>query len=577
MLGDESWKEMVEEAVGDDENLQKELVVSVAQYGELSEALRWAIFYSIDKSEWPYSLQLLDENKLPDSVPLSPSTEDWDQDNSSKVEFHKYPLPLDTIILVDNIQKFENFLDTGLEGIDLVGIDCEWKPSFGGQCNELALMQIATRKAVYVIDVVNLAHKEPHMWQDLGKHLFNNCDILKLGFNMSSDIHMIRSALPHVNFNPKHLGFLDLCTLWKHIEKYPKVRFPYEVKSGGLSLTTLVCLSLGHDLDKSEQFSNWEKRPLRDTQIYYAGLDAYCLIQVYDVIKECFGRVNCSFDDLCYSLVQHEKSPRKKTKKNHHRRKNADDDMVQPPSPHIESVEAHEIKVVCDTMLQGLGKNLRRCGIDTVILENDQDHKECARYAIDEKRYILTKKGPFKVLNGYVPAGHCLNVNSNHVDEQLQEVLDFYKVKVTKDHVFSRCQACNGNSFVKVPRETMLALYNVTTPKFGPPCYFEDEASGLTSDEDFDDFTGSAYSEPSYSPSRSFGNPSANRKWEIHENIDVERCQTKLGIPIKIDLVPLPVIYNYDIFYICEECGKIYYDGTHLERVLTGRLQGIVQ
>lgn len=65
--------------------------------------------------------------------------------------------------------------------------------------------------------------------------------------------------------------------------------------------------------------------------------------------------------------------------------------MVQPPSPHAHSVSPGSLKVVCDTMLQGLGTSLRSCGVDTVILENYQDHMECVRLAQDQNRYILTR------------------------------------------------------------------------------------------------------------------------------------------------------------------------------------------
>lgn len=37
-------------------------------------------------------------------------------------------------------------------------------------------------------------------------------------------------------------------------------------------LSKLVSLCLGVSLDKSEQFSNWDRRPLRDAQKYYAGM-----------------------------------------------------------------------------------------------------------------------------------------------------------------------------------------------------------------------------------------------------------------------------------------------------------------
>ncbi|XP_050295800.1 exonuclease mut-7 homolog [Anthonomus grandis grandis] len=574
-FGDESWKEMVQEAVGEEDKLKIELIVGVAQYGEFAEALRWAHFYNIDRKDWPYNVRMLEENRLPHTETFQLPAEDWDEPAENKIQYHQYSRSPDTIILVDEPLSFENFLDS-LEGVDVVGIDCEWKPSFGGGHSELALLQIASRKSVFVIDIVNLGHKMPHLWLELGKFLFNNCDILKLGFGLSSDLHMIRQALPNLNLNAKQIGFLDLCMLWKHVEKYPKIVLPYEVKTGGASLSTLVHHCLGHPLDKSEQFSNWEKRPLRQSQIEYAGLDAYCLIEVYDVLKKCFEDANCPFDDICFNLIQHEKSPKKKAKKgrNLNKTKREENITAQPPSPHAKQIEAHELKIVCDTMLQGLGKNLRRCGVDTAILENNQDHKECVKYAIDEKRYIVTRGASFTMLNGYVPSGHCYRVKSDQVDEQLQEVLDYYKVIVTKQHVFSRCMACNGNSFAKVPKETVQALYEKSAAsKYGPDLDDEgDEATGFTSDEDFDDV--------GYGLGKSSGRPDygSSRKWDLYtdERIDIGLCQTRLGAQIGIRQVPPAVINSYDFFYICEECGKVYYDGSHFERVLQGKLQGIV-
>lgn len=67
------------------------------------------------------------------------------------------------------------------QNVNLIGIDCEWKPSFGVQRNELALMQIATRTDVFIIDVIKLGTVVSCLWQEVGMILFNNCDILKLG------------------------------------------------------------------------------------------------------------------------------------------------------------------------------------------------------------------------------------------------------------------------------------------------------------------------------------------------------------------------------------------------------------
>lgn len=65
--------------------------------------------------------------------------------------------------------------------------------------------------------------------------------------------------------------------------------------------------------------------------------------------------------------------------------------IMQPASPHTMPIPACNIKVICDTMLQGLGKKLRSCGIDSAILENYEDHMLCVKYAQDENRYILTR------------------------------------------------------------------------------------------------------------------------------------------------------------------------------------------
>lgn len=61
------------------------------------------------------------------------------------------------------------------------------------------------------------------------------------------------------------------------------------------------------------------------------------------------------------------------------------------------------------------------------------------------------------------------------------------------------------------------------------------------------------------------------------EKVDVGLCQTRMGQKIQVKAVPKPLVRKYDYFYICEECGKVYWDGTHFEKVLAGRLQGIVQ
>lgn len=65
---------------------------------------------------------------------------------------------------------------------------------------------------------------------------------------------------------------------------------------------------LGKPLDKSNQFSNWENRPLRNEQIIYAALDAYCLMEIYDIVQNQCERNAIGFNDFVHCfLVDHNK------------------------------------------------------------------------------------------------------------------------------------------------------------------------------------------------------------------------------------------------------------------------------
>lgn len=51
---------------------------------------------------------------------------------------------------------------------------------------------------------------------------------------------------------------------------------------------------------------------------------------------------------------------------------------------------------------------------------------------------------------------------------------------------------------------------------------------------------------------------------------------TKCGARIQIEMVPFAMLDKIDIFFVCEDCGKVYWDGSHFEKILNGRLQEVV-
>lgn len=90
-----------------------------------------------------------------------------------------------------------------------------------------------------------------------------------------------------------------------------------------------------------------------------------------------------------------------------------------------------------------------------------------------------------------------------------------------------------------------------------------DEAEGFSSESD-------AYSDDGTAP------PCVLRYRNIESGVIIEHCQTRKGVTICVDAVPAGVLHQVQEFHICENCGKCYWDGSHFERLVGGRLQNIV-
>lgn len=68
-----------------------------------------------------------------------------------------------------------------------------------------------------------------------------------------------------------------------------------------------------------------------------------------------------------------------------------------------------------------------------------------------------------------------------------------------------------------------------------------------------------------------------DRTWILSTNsMDVDTCSTKYQARIQIDKVPMKVLQDIEVFYICEQCGKIYWNGTHLDRTLNGAIKDLI-
>lgn len=312
-----SWREMVCETVPrqpDAFERQQELLSTCCLYSDYAEAQFWAEYFNIPKNRQPILLQdfTADSNNISQTSAELTASDTWEDIPSTSdtpkqgvpEDFLTLSLPSNCINHVQNASQFSTMLND-LRSQRLIAFDSEWKPTFCSD-NELAIVQLATRQRVYIVDVANIKLPNVDDWHQLANTIFANEDIVKLAFSPASDLVMFGKSMPgFANVHQTIAGCLDLQLVWQHLNSLPRhqFRFPCDGDRFGSSLSGLVQLCLGKKLDKSNQFSNWQQRPLRAEQVQYAALDAYCLMEIYDVMEAEYNRRGGDFNQVLNTLL----------------------------------------------------------------------------------------------------------------------------------------------------------------------------------------------------------------------------------------------------------------------------------
>lgn len=209
--------------------------------------------------------------------------------------FGDYAKPVETVDTMESLQAFARDalellanLDTSKESspATLMGMDCEWQPnqlSPPGQPQPVLLLQISFHSlgTVYLLDVQTLLRPllspETSM-NELESVASNTLDILfrslrvvKVGYQIASDLRRIAASYPHVPCFQEIQAVLEVDTLVKrvlHLTKQKKSR------AITMSLARLTAHYLEKSISKECQVSDWSERPLSPDQIEYAALDA---------------------------------------------------------------------------------------------------------------------------------------------------------------------------------------------------------------------------------------------------------------------------------------------------------------
>ncbi|KAM9595080.1 exonuclease mut-7 homolog isoform 15-T20 [Morphnus guianensis] len=529
----ENWTDHVQSTVGENRWLQGHLIQLLISYCDLKTAARWAQRCNLPKEMLPYGVA--DElQKLQIQERVEEATKADNYEESKKKDYYQLPIPRANIHFLqtweETLQCWEKVLRPG----QVVGIDMEWRPSFGMVGKpRVSLLQIALNDEVFLLDLPRLLeHAETEGGKEKLPHfiqmLYSDAAITKLGYGMSGDLSSLAATWPALKDTDKQAqGVVDLLTVDKQLQKssidWKKGSRKVDVLSleqsnedrgfrqpeKGLSL--LVQHVLGKPLDKTEQLSNWEKRPLREEQILYAASDAYCLLEIYEKLCKDPASFGLS-SDLTASLVG--KSSIKPTAK-----KQLNKQEVLSPSGQI---------------------------------------------ARQEGRVILTSGLPYQTLQSQVAEGRCFSVNcSEKAKEQALQVLKHFNVQVSLADIFSRCQVCNCDKYLKVSRERMRQLVEGSRQAPG-----HSGAGCLVRSKE----------KPSQScdaamPACNAAQPSYTLHSEWPEGLD--QCGASMvlagGTVLQVAAIPPGVLDKPELtdFYCCTRCGKVFWEGSHFGRVVS--------
>ncbi|XP_035224681.1 exonuclease mut-7 homolog isoform X2 [Stegodyphus dumicola] len=442
----EPWEELIVGILEDNTVLQKELLIKLVCISDNATALKLAKIFNLNRNDWPSILQnvtVSDSEEIESNVSMN-----HESPSISASPYLTLRLTNSDIHIVDTPDKFLDAVADISENYNVVGIDAEWKPNLGVLKEKLSLFQLAVWDSIYLLDILALQDSlKPKCWDYMIEKIFCNADILKLGYGIKTDLQMLIKLFSGEKSQlHKYPRLVDIGNFFKEL----KIHFPAvaaEIKKSvpeqlidppdSKGLSQLCYTILGKPLNKDEQFSNWERRPLRESQMTYAALDAYCLLMIYEKLYHVLRDMNMDFDKLMESPLPSKSvsENKKKTKK-----------LLKKEIKH-KPISVSNFRVVVDNMAHGLAKYLRICGADVVILDNDDDHMRAVEISQKENRIILSSGGPYEKLKGYVPQEmcFCLPIEAN-ARVQAAAVLKHFNVLCKESDIFSRCSAFSEDS-----------------------------------------------------------------------------------------------------------------------------------
>ncbi|XP_032117587.1 exonuclease mut-7 homolog isoform X7 [Sapajus apella] len=567
-LSQENWADHVQGLVGHSPWLQEQLSQLLTSLGDPGTAARCALNLLLPEDQLPATvaaelsrLQLQGRAADADSRPNVKDMKD---------QHYQLPIPRENVYLLASREDLARHEGALLQPQQVVGVDLEWTPVFvaGGRPRP-SLLQVAMEGRVFLFDILALtqppAGQGAQAFSQLVAQLLSDPSITKLGYGMAGDLQKLGTSCPALAHVEKQvLGGMDLLLVHRQMRVAGMPTPGVDRASGLRGLSLLVQQVLGTTLDKTQQLSNWDRRPLCEEQLIYAAADAYCLLEVHQALCREPARFHLSGDLAGSQRPRHRERPGTQEPPG---LREASASPRQVPVAVAEAtiprVPARTFRVVCDNMLQGLARSLRCLGVDAHVLGSSEDHRRAAEVARLEGRIILTSGQPYHTLRAQVGAGRCLLVDGSlKAQQQAKSVLRHFNVRVTHEDIFSRCQACNSDQYLKVSRDMMKQLMWLSSHQEGP-WTSGDKATHSQERQ-----------EPGPAPEEAPGGSTHDRpcRWLQAADLCAEMPDMLAnGTRLQLARVPAGVLRTPGLrhFYCCTRCGKVFWDGSHLGRVAT--------
>ncbi|XP_049867285.1 exonuclease mut-7 homolog [Pectinophora gossypiella] len=523
------WDDLVKDSLKQSAGSAQEFIDMLVDYDK-KEALKWAQYLKLPENDLPLALRDLSLQETNDE------DEDWDAPLKNATQScYKLSIPADHIIMIDTPEKFYDLMNSDIVKCNVVSIDCEWKPSFGATQSQVALVQIATLNQVFLIDALILNKQQySSFWYTFHKSFLENAEIIKIGFGLEQDLKEMKATVTGLgNIKVKGEGLLDLSLLWKNLIDCG-LTLSGNSDNVGCSLSSLVQSCFGLPLEKSEQCSNWELRPLRDTQIMYAALDAHVLVEIYYYLQTLSQQQNINFEEICNDVMLEGK--KKCTKKK----------VVDK----IQAVDCNksvkDMKFLVDPTLSNIMCYLRYCGLDTTVMSTTMLWYDVINLAISEDRLILLTKLKCTPTSNF-PQKSILDVGKGSIKEQLQKVLSNFNVKIKESDFLSRCINCNSQDMVRLsPNEICNICVNYESSSKNINTRYQRDSDD--DDGDFKNFLSDSDCDEDY----------LQPVQAVYSNNT--SCVTNRGVAIEIsDVRKLTESQKPGI--LCQACGKLFWEG----------------